>query len=54
LLDGLRVKLTLQQVVRYGSISPEGAQILKVIGRCRVYVLISAASAPANTTLSIV
>ena len=29
-------KLTLEQLVRYGSISPEGAEILKVIGRCRV------------------
>jgi hypothetical protein len=28
-------KLTLEQLVRYGTISPEGAEILKVIGRCR-------------------
>jgi pilus assembly protein CpaF len=29
-------KLTLEQLVRYGSISPEGAEILKVIGRCHL------------------
>ena len=29
-------KLTLEQLVKFGSISPEGAEILKVIGRCRV------------------
>ena len=34
-------KLTLEQLVRYGSISPEGAEILKVIGRCRVNTLVS-------------
>jgi pilus assembly protein CpaF len=34
-------KLTLEQLVRYGSISPESAEILKVTGRCRVNVPIS-------------
>ena len=34
-------KLTLEQLVKFGSISPEGAEILKVIGRCRVNTLIS-------------
>jgi pilus assembly protein CpaF len=52
--DGSRVKLTLQQLVRYGSISPEGAEILKVIGCCRVNVLISGGIGSGNTTLSIV
>ena len=29
-------KLTLDQLVKFGSITPEGAEILKIIGRCRV------------------
>ena len=28
-------KLTLEQLVKYGSISPEGAEILKIVGRVR-------------------
>jgi pilus assembly protein CpaF len=44
-------KLTLEQLVRYGSISPEGAEILKVIGRCRVNVLISGGTGSGKTTL---
>ena len=44
-------KLTLEQLVRYGSISPEGAEILKVIGRCRVNVLISGGIDSGKTTL---
>ena len=28
-------KLTLEQLIRYGSVSAEGAEILKIIGRCR-------------------
>jgi pilus assembly protein CpaF len=28
-------KLTLDQLVKFGAISPEGADILKIIGRCR-------------------
>src|SRR5690606_11066960 len=34
-------KLTLDQLVRYGSISPEGAELLKIIGRVRCNVIIS-------------
>src|SRR2546423_1359569 len=30
-----RDKLTLEQLVKYGSISQEGAEILRVVGRCR-------------------
>ena len=41
-------KLTLEQLVRCGSISPECAEILKVIGCCRVNVLFRAASVPAR------
>src|SRR5690606_10881890 len=34
-------KLTLDQLIKFGAISPEGGEILKVIGRCRANVLIS-------------
>jgi pilus assembly protein CpaF len=44
-------KLTLEQLVRFGSISPEGAEILKVIGRCRVNTLISGGTGSGKTTL---
>ncbi|HEX5779782.1 MAG TPA: CpaF family protein [Xanthobacteraceae bacterium] len=44
-------KLTLEQLVRFGTISPEGAQLLQVIGRCRVNVLISGGTGSGKTTL---
>jgi pilus assembly protein CpaF len=44
-------KLTLEQLIKYGSISPEGAEILKVIGRCRVNTLISGGTGSGKTTL---
>jgi pilus assembly protein CpaF len=44
-------KLTLEQLVKYGSISPEGAEILKVIGRCRVNTLVSGGTGSGKTTL---
>jgi pilus assembly protein CpaF len=44
-------KLTLEQLVKFGSISPEGAEILKVIGRCRVNVLVSGGTGSGKTTL---
>jgi pilus assembly protein CpaF len=44
-------KLTLEQLVRFGSITPEGAEILKVIGRCRVNTLISGGTGSGKTTL---
>ena len=44
-------KLTLEQLTKYGSISPEGADILKVIGRCRVNTLISGGTGSGKTTL---
>ncbi|WP_373237687.1 CpaF family protein, partial [Cohaesibacter celericrescens] len=34
-------KLTLDQLVRFGTISPEGAQILKIIGKVRCNIVIS-------------
>jgi pilus assembly protein CpaF len=44
-------KLTLDQLVRFGSITPEGAEILKVIGRCRVNTIISGGTGSGKTTL---
>ena len=46
-----RDKLTLEQLVKYGSISPEGAEILKIIGRCRVNTLVSGGTGSGKTTL---
>ena len=44
-------KLTLEQLVRFGSISPEGAEILKIIGRVRCNVVISGGTGSGKTTL---
>ena len=44
-------KLTLEQLVQFDSISPEGAEILKVIGRVRCNVLISGGTGSGKTTL---
>ena len=44
-------KLTLDQLVRYGSISPEGAEILKIIGKVRCNVVISGGTGSGKTTL---
>jgi len=44
-------KLTLDQLVRFGSISQPGAEILKVIGRVRCNVLISGGTGSGKTTL---
>jgi len=44
-------KLTLDQLVRFGSISPEGAEILKIIGRVRCNVVISGGTGSGKTTL---
>jgi pilus assembly protein CpaF len=46
-----RDKLTLEQLVRFNSITPEGAEILKVLGRCRVNVLVSGGTGSGKTTL---
>lgn len=46
-----RDKLTLEQLVKYGTISPEGAEILKVLGRCRVNTVISGGTGSGKTTL---
>ncbi len=44
-------KLTLDQLVRFGSISQTGAEILQIIGRVRCNVLISGGTGSGKTTL---
>src|ERR1700691_5908392 len=44
-------KLTLEDLVRFGSISPAGARVLSVIGRSRCNVLISGGTGSGKTTL---
>ncbi len=44
-------KLTLDQLVRFGAITPEGAEVLKVIGRVRCNVVISGGTGSGKTTL---
>ena len=44
-------KLTLDDLVRFGSISPEGAEILKIIGRVRCNVVVSGGTGSGKTTL---
>ena len=44
-------KLTLDQLTAYKSISPEGAEILKIIGKVRCNVLISGGTGSGKTTL---
>jgi pilus assembly protein CpaF len=46
-----REKLTLEQLVKLGTITAEGAEVLKVIGRCRVNTLISGGTGSGKTTL---
>src|SRR5690348_1994998 len=44
-------KLTLEDLVRFGSINPAGARVLGVIGRSRCNVLISGGTGSGKTTL---
>ncbi len=44
-------KLTLDQLVNFGAISPEGAEILKIIGRVRCNIVISGGTGSGKTTL---
>jgi pilus assembly protein CpaF len=46
-----RDKLTLEQLVKYASISPEGAEVLKIIGRVRCNVIVSGGTGSGKTTL---
>jgi pilus assembly protein CpaF len=44
-------KLTLDQLVKFGAISPEGAEVLKIIGRVRCNTIISGGTGSGKTTL---
>lgn len=44
-------KLTLPQLVKYNSISTEGAEVLRILGRVRANVLISGGTGSGKTTL---
>jgi pilus assembly protein CpaF len=44
-------KLTLDQLVKFGTITTHGAEVLKVIGRCRVNTLVSGGTGSGKTTL---
>ena len=44
-------KLRLDNLVKYGSITPEGAELLKIIGRCRVNTIVSGGTGSGKTTL---
>ncbi len=44
-------KLRLQDLVNFGSISPAGAEVLRIIGNCRCNVLISGGTGSGKTTL---
>ncbi len=44
-------KLTMEKLVNYASISPEGAKVLGIIGKCRCNVLISGGTGSGKTTL---
>jgi pilus assembly protein CpaF len=44
-------KLTLDKLVAFGSIPPRGAQLLQVIGNCRINVVVSGGTGSGKTTL---
>lgn len=44
-------KLRIQDLVNFGSISPEGAKVLEIIGHCRINTLISGGTGSGKTTL---
>jgi len=44
-------KLTLPQLVKFGSISAEGAEVLRILGRSRANILISGGTGSGKTTL---
>ena len=44
-------KLTLDQLVKFGSVSPEGSTILQIIGRVRCNTIISGGTGSGKTTL---
>ena len=44
-------KLTIDNLVEFGSISPEGAKVLGIVGSCRINTLISGGTGSGKTTL---
>lgn len=44
-------KLTLDQLVRFGTITPEGATVLQIIGRVRCNIVVSGGTGSGKTTL---
>jgi pilus assembly protein CpaF len=44
-------KLTLDQLVKFGSITEQGAEILRIVGRARVNTLVSGGTGSGKTTL---
>jgi pilus assembly protein CpaF len=44
-------KITLESMLRFGSISPAMSKVLKVVGRCRLNILISGGTGSGKTTL---
>lgn len=44
-------RLTLDQLVDFNSISPEGAEILDIVGKCRCNIVISGGTGSGKTTL---
>ncbi|MGL4242814.1 MAG: CpaF family protein [Beijerinckiaceae bacterium] len=44
-------KLTLEQLQKFGSISPEGAELLKIIGKVRCNIVVSGGTGSGKTTL---
>src|SRR5215207_6382034 len=44
-------KLTLDQLVKFGTITQEGAEILQIIGRCRANTIVSGGTGSGKTTL---
>lgn len=44
-------KITLDTMVKFGSISPQMAQVLRICGRCRLNIIISGGTGSGKTTL---
>ena len=44
-------KLRIDDLVNFGSISPEGARVLEIIGKCRINTIISGGTGSGKTTL---
>lgn len=44
-------KLTLDKLIQFGSLTPEIAEMLKIIGRCRTNILVSGGTGSGKTTM---